>query len=83
MQFALVPALVLMLAAASAPPGFAQGSRYEGMEVAGIRFEPPEQPLDPAELQEMLPLKARQPLRMADVRASIERLYATGCYEDI
>ena len=48
-----------------------------------IQFDPQDQPLDAAELHEILPLKMNQPLRMADVRASIERLFATGRYADI
>ena len=48
-----------------------------------IQFDPAEQPLEPGELNAILPLKKDQPLRMADVRASIERLFATGRYADI
>ena len=44
---------------------------------------PTEQPLEPSELHDILPLQKDQPLRMADVRASIERLFATGRYADI
>ncbi|MEO8595696.1 MAG: outer membrane protein assembly factor BamA [Candidatus Solibacter sp.] len=51
--------------------------------MVNIRFEPAEQPLEGAELFEMLPLKRDQLLRMAVVRASIERLFATGRYRDI
>ena len=46
--------------------------------MVNIRFEPAEQPLEGAELFEMLPLKRDQPLRMSVVRASVERLFATG-----
>lgn len=56
---------------------------YEGKQILIIRFSPAEQPLDPSELHEILPLKMNRPLRMADVRASIERLFATGRYADI
>ena len=37
----------------------------------------------PSELHDILPLQKDRPLRMADVRASIERLFATGRYADI
>ena len=56
----------------------AQTAKYEGQPIADIQFVPPEQPLTAAELANMLPLKKGQPLRMADVHAAIERLYATG-----
>ena len=55
----------------------AQAQKYEGKQVLTI------QPLDPSELHDILPLQTNQPLRMADVRASIERLFATGRYADI
>jgi outer membrane protein insertion porin family len=61
----------------------AQTSKYEGQPIADIQFAPPEQPLTSAELANLLPLKKGQPLHMADVRAAIERLYATGDFEDI
>ena len=51
--------------------------------MAAIQFDPPQQPLELSELNAMLPLKTGQPLRMSDVRASIDRLFATGCYADI
>lgn len=61
----------------------AQPAAYEGRKIVTIRFDPPDQPLDVAEIHHLLPLEAGQPLRLADVRASIERLFATGRYADI
>lgn len=61
----------------------AAGEDYEGKPIAAIVFEPRQQGLTPAELAEILPLKRKQPLRMRDVEAAIERLYATGRYADI
>ena len=72
-----------LLAAAQPQPLLAQYQKYEGMTVTNIQFDPPDQPLEAAELHDILPLKMGQPLRMADVRASIERLFATGRYADI
>src|SRR5262245_26269265 len=74
---------LLLLAAAQAQENSPPGSAYEGREVVTIQFIPAEQPLEASELHDILPLKARQPLRMNDVRASIERLFATGRYKDI
>jgi outer membrane protein insertion porin family len=62
---------------------WAQTARYEGQPIADIQFVPPEQPLTAAELATAVPLKKGAPLRLADVHAAIERLYATGAFEDI
>src|SRR5665647_3396085 len=74
---------ILLLAAAQPRSLLAQYQKYEGQPVVNIRFEPAEQPLEGAELFDMLPLKRDQPLRMSVVRASVERLFATGRYRDI
>lgn len=62
---------------------FAAAEDYEGKRIVTIQFEPPDQPLEPAELYEILPFRKDQPLHMTDVRAAIDRLFATGRYEDI
>ena len=72
-------AIGLLLAA----HGFAQSAKYEGQTITNVRFDPPEQPLDAAELHHLLPLQMNQPLRAEDVRNAIERLFATGRYQDI
>ena len=74
---------ILLLAAAQPGNLQAQYQKYEGKPVLNIRFDPPEQPLEGSELFQILPLKRDQPLRMSVVRASIERLFATGRYADI
>jgi outer membrane protein insertion porin family len=74
---------LLLLATATLTPLAAQQSKYEGITVTNIQFDPKEQPLEPAELYEILPLKMNLPLRMAEIRASIDRLFATGRYADI
>ena len=80
---AYVPCVVVCLAVAQPLTLLAQYQKYDGKEVLTIQFDPVEQPLDPSELYEILPLKIHQPLTMASVRASIERLFATGRYADI
>jgi outer membrane protein assembly complex protein YaeT len=77
------PWLVLPLALLAGGPLCAQYAKYEGQVVRSIQFDPAEQPLEAAELHQILPLKIGQPLRQTDVRASIERLFATGRYTDI
>jgi len=61
----------------------AQDRKYEGKPILTIQFDPRQQPLDASELHDILPLQLGQPLHMADVRASIERLFATVRYADI
>jgi len=77
----------VFLVPAAAQPALPQPQpqKYEGMMVRSIQFDPPagQQPVAASELGTMLPLKADQPLHLADVRASIERLFATGAYADI
>ena len=60
-----------------------RAANYEGQRIVDIEFVPPQQPLTAAEINAVLPLKKGTPLHMADVHAAIERLYATGEYEDI
>jgi outer membrane protein assembly complex protein YaeT len=75
-------ALFLLLAAAwnSLP---AQTQKYERKTVTNIQFDPKDQPLDAAALYGILPVRIGQPLRMTDVRAAIDKLFATGRYFDI
>jgi len=56
---------------------------YEGLPVRAILFVPERQPYSRERLLEMLPVRLGQPLRAAEVRAAIARLYATGRYADI
>jgi outer membrane protein insertion porin family len=61
----------------------AQEATLLGRNVVTIRFEPEQQPVDAAELHGLLPLRIGQPLRLEEVRRSIEKLFATGRYTDI
>lgn len=83
LQSGLQTCLILLLAAAQSGILPAQSQKYEGKLALTIQFDPKQQPLAPSELFDILPLKINQPLRMADVRASIDRLFATGKYADI
>ncbi len=75
-------ALVLM-AVAQGPELRAQSSKFEGLPVRNIQFNPRSQPLEAEELHQILPLRMNEPLRMSTVRDSIERLFATGRYSDV
>jgi outer membrane protein assembly complex protein YaeT len=56
---------------------------FENQPIVSVNFEPAQQPLDANEMAGILPVKAGRPYRAADVRNAIERLYATGRYQDI
>ena len=57
--------------------------QFEGTPILRIAWEPTIQPLAMSEIEALIPLKVSQPYRAANVRATIERLYATGRYRDI
>src|SRR5580693_58670 len=65
------------------PTGLRAQDQFEGQPVVNVAFDPPEQPLEGRELFEILPVKRGQKYTSADIRAAIERLYATGRYADI
>ena len=74
---------VAALAALVWRPLQAASEQYEGKAIASIQFDPEKQPLKTSELLTLIPLRPGQPLRGADVRDAIQRLYATGEYADI
>src|SRR5690348_3942308 len=75
--------LILVWTMARPDVALGQYQKYEGQEIVNIQFAPPEQPVDAKELFDILPIKRGQPLHIADVRAAIDRLFATGRYADI
>ena len=74
----MVLPLLLGVVAASA-----QSSTTEGRTIVRIDFDPPQQPLPRDELDRLLPLHTGSPLRQADVRQSLQKLYETGRYADV
>jgi outer membrane protein insertion porin family len=82
-RFALGSLALLFLAVAQPPLLHAQYQKYEGLTIANIRFDPPDQPLDASELHDILPLQIGKPLHISEVRRAIDRLFATGRYVDI
>jgi outer membrane protein insertion porin family len=56
---------------------------FEGRRIVNIAFEPVQQPIERGELFEILPVKPEQIYKSSGIRAAIERLYATGRYQDI
>ena len=61
----------------------AANAAFDGQRIVNIVFDPPAQPLDARELDEILPVKRDQGYTAAAIRNSIERLYASGRYQDI
>jgi len=56
---------------------------FEGQRIVNIAFNPTMQPLEAAELFRILPVKRNEVYSATSIRAAIERLYATGRYQDI
>jgi len=75
--------ILLVFLALACYPLHAGPEQYEGKTIAAIQFEPEKQPLTKSQLLAMIPLRTGQPLRAADVRDAIQRLYATGDYAEI
>jgi outer membrane protein insertion porin family len=60
----------------------AQPAAFEGRPIVDVQFSNGD-PLDPADLARVQPLKKGQPLRSEDVSQAIDGLFATGRFEDI
>jgi len=60
----------------------AQTSAFEGKPIVDIQF-PNGQPLDPADLARVQPLRKGQALHSSDVAHAIDGLFATGRFDDI
>jgi outer membrane protein insertion porin family len=64
-----------------APP--ASADAFEGLTVRSIEFDPVDQPLERAIIDSLLPVRVAQPFHATQARDAIEKLHATGRYEDI
>src|SRR5262245_63542164 len=58
-------------------------TNFEGKNILAIEYSPEKQPLDAKDLQANQLLKTGEPLRYSEVAATIDRLFATGRYDDI
>ncbi len=56
---------------------------FEGQRIVAVRFDPPSQPLTPAELSNILPLRPNTTYKANELQNAIRRLYATGRYDSI
>ncbi|MBL8214046.1 MAG: BamA/TamA family outer membrane protein [Bryobacterales bacterium] len=56
---------------------------YEGKLIGALRFDPPLQPLSAAQLSLIVDMQPGDPLTATNVRRAIQRLYATGRYDEL
>ena len=81
------PGTLACLAAAFLVPLSAQTVRsqeeFNGKPITSVRYEPSKQAIDPRDLAKMQLLKPGEPLDLRQVAISIDRLYASGLYDDI
>jgi outer membrane protein insertion porin family len=80
LRFAVTPLLCWAL---SSLPVRSQTQSFEGKPIVEIQFDPHEQPVAAPDLAQAVIVKRGAPLLLADVRKSIENLFATGRYQDI
>jgi outer membrane protein insertion porin family len=85
MKKALFPAgryfypLLLLIAVCS----LARTQDFSGRTVSSVQYDPQKQPIDPRDLQNAQLVRTGEPLALAQVAGTIDRLFATGLYEDI
>src|SRR5580704_1697574 len=66
-----------------APVGVAQTSAFEAKTILELRYEPAQQPLAAGDLKRVQLLRVGAPLVSSEVAETIDRMFATGRYEDI
>ena len=64
-------------------PALAGAQEYWGKTVTAIAYEPGQQPIDPHDLTNSILISVGQPLDRLQLAASIDRLFATGLYDDV
>jgi outer membrane protein insertion porin family len=72
-----------LLASGLNSTAFGQTPRFEGRRVATVQYDPPEQPLAKADLDRVQMLREGSDYQASEVAESINRMFATGRYEDI
>lgn len=56
---------------------------FSGKTVVSVEYEPGAQPIDPRDLQRVQLVQVGQPLKSVQVAATIDRLFASGLYDDV
>src|SRR5215469_9317977 len=80
---AVLGCIVLVGALGGRAADLASPANYEGRTIAGVRYDPPVQPVAAPDLDRLKLFHTGEPLHLADVRDAIKRLYATGEYSDV
>jgi outer membrane protein insertion porin family len=62
---------------------FGQSPQHEGERILRIEYQPPQQPLAPADLARLQTLAPGETLYRSEIAGVIDALFATGRYEDI
>jgi outer membrane protein insertion porin family len=71
--------LLLFIAVCS----LARAQDFSGRTVVAVRYDPEKQPIDARDLENAQLVRTGEPLNLAQVGGTIDRLFATGLYEDI
>jgi len=72
--------LVVFLAGA---PATVRGQNFAGRTVVSISYDPPAQPIDARDLKRAQMVEVGQPLDTRQVATTIDRLFATGLYDNV
>lgn len=83
MRTSCIGQAVFALSVAMLSPNLSGQSQYFGRRVVKIEYSPAKQPIDPIDLKNSQLVKTGAPLRSEDVAGTIDRLYASGYYQNI
>ncbi len=73
---------ILVLTTVSLPLAFGQ-EQFQGKTVIAIDYQPAQQPIDPRDLVNDQLVEIGKPLELPKVAATIDRLWASGLYDDV
>ena len=82
-QAGIIVLLLGMSSRSASPMSDSTPERLQGVTVIEIRYDPTRQPIDPRDLASDQLVEVGKPLNLAQVGATIDRLWATGLYENI
>src|SRR5579875_732578 len=82
-HIAAIPVICCFAACAPAQAQSLSAGDFRGKPVASIEYEPAKQPIDARDLQSMQLIQVGEPLDTHAVAGTIDRLFASGLYEDI
>ncbi|MFL6465700.1 MAG: BamA/TamA family outer membrane protein [Bryobacteraceae bacterium] len=79
----LLLGVIAIRAFAQQPSPVQDASRYEGLRIAAIEFQPADQPLSKVELSRQLPFTIGSEFHEEGLRQAIQNLFASGRYADL